>query len=64
LHIRNIYAEGELTPETTIKKFLTVRQEGKRAVRRELDYYNLDMVISVGYRVKSLIATRFRIWAI
>ena len=63
MHIRNIYAEGELTPEATIKKFLTVRQEGNRAVRRELDYYNLDMIISVGYRVKSLIATRFRIWA-
>ena len=63
MHIRNIYAEGELTPEATIKKFLTVRQEGSRAVRRELDYYNLDMIISVGYRVKSLIATRFRIWA-
>jgi hypothetical protein len=63
MHIRNIYAEGELTPEATIKKFLTVRQEGNRAVRRELDFYNLDMIISVGYRVKSLIATRFRIWA-
>ncbi|MBW2616960.1 MAG: virulence RhuM family protein [Deltaproteobacteria bacterium] len=63
MHIRNIYVEGELTPEATIKKFLTVRQEGNRAVRRELDYYNLDMIISVGYRVKSLIATRFRIWA-
>ena len=63
MHIRNIYAEGELTPEATIKKFLTVRQEGTRAVRRELDYYNLDMIISVGYRIKSLIATRFRIWA-
>jgi len=63
MHIRNIYAEGELTPEATIKKFLTVRQEGNRAVRRELDHYNLDMIISVGYRIKSLIATRFRIWA-
>ena len=63
MHIRNIYAEGELTPKATIKKFLTVRQEGNRTVRRELDYYNLDMIISVGYRIKSLIATRFRIWA-
>ncbi len=63
MHIRNIYEEGELTPEATIKKFLTVRPEGKRNVRRELDFYNLDMIISVGYRVKSLIATRFRIWA-
>ena len=63
MHIRNIYAERELTPEATIKKFLTVRLEGKREVKRLLDYYNLDMIISVGYRVKSLIATRFRIWA-
>ncbi len=43
MHIRNIYAEGELTPEATIKKFLTVRQEGNRAVRRELDYYKLKI---------------------
>lgn len=63
MHIRNIFEEGELTPEATLKKFLTVRREGSREVRRELDYYNLDMIISVGYRVKSLIATRFRIWA-
>lgn len=63
MHIRNIFAEGELTPEATVKKFLTVRREGNRDVRRELDFYNLDMIISVGYRVKSLIATRFRIWA-
>ncbi|MBN2437902.1 MAG: virulence RhuM family protein, partial [Deltaproteobacteria bacterium] len=63
MHIRNIYEEGELTPEATIKKFLTVRREGRRDVRRELDFYNLDLIISVGYRVKSLIATRFRIWA-
>ncbi len=63
MHIRNIYEEGELTPEATIKKFLTVRREGSRDVRRELDFYNLDLIISVGYRVKSLIATRFRIWA-
>jgi len=63
MHIRNIYEEGELTPEATIKKFLTVRREGDRDVRRELDFYNLDMIISVGYRVKSRIATRFRIWA-
>ncbi|MFH1931451.1 MAG: virulence RhuM family protein [Pseudomonadota bacterium] len=62
-HIRNIFEEGELTSEATHKKFLSVRREGKRDVRRELDYYNLDMIISVGYRVKSLIATRFRIWA-
>ena len=63
MHIRNVYEEGELQPEATIKKFLTVRQEGDREVRRKLDYYNLDMIISVGYRVKSHVATRFRIWA-
>ena len=63
MHIRNIFEEGELRPDATIKKFLTVRREGSRDVRRELEFYNLDMIISVGYRVKSLIATRFRIWA-
>jgi hypothetical protein len=63
LHIRKIYAEGELIPEATHKKYLSVRREGRRDVQRQLDYYNLDMIISVGYRVKSLIATRFRIWA-
>jgi hypothetical protein len=62
-HIQNIIDEGELQPEATVKKYLTVQQEGTRQVRRNLDYYNLDMIISVGYRVKSLIATRFRIWA-
>ncbi|MDD4737198.1 MAG: RhuM family protein, partial [Kiritimatiellae bacterium] len=63
MHIRNIYEDGELVPEATLKKFLTVRQEGAREVQRNLDYYNLDMIISVGYRVKSAVATRFRIWA-
>lgn len=62
-HIQNIFDEGELTLAATHKKSLWVRQEGNRQVQRELDCYNLDMVISVGYRVKSLIATRFRIWA-
>ena len=62
-HIHNIFDEGELFPEATHKKFLSVQQEGERQVRRNLDFYNLDMIISVGYRVKSLIATRFRIWA-
>ena len=62
-HIQRIYEERELTSEATVKKYLTVRQEGSRKVRRELDFYNLDMIISVGYRVKSSIATRFRIWA-
>ena len=63
MHIRNIFEEGELTPEATVKKYLTVRQEGSRQVQRKLDYYNLDMIISVGYRVKSHVATRFRQWA-
>lgn len=62
-HILNIYEEVELAPEATHKKFLSVRQEGNRKVKRLLDYYNLDMIISVGYRVKSHLATRFRIWA-
>lgn len=63
LHIKSVIEEGELLPEATVKKYLTVRQEGNRQVQRELEYYNLDMIISVGYRVKSVIATRFRIWA-
>ena len=62
-HIQSIYDERELLPEGTVKKYLTVQQEGERHVRRNLEYYNLDMIISVGYRVKSQIATRFRIWA-
>lgn len=62
-HIQSIYDEGELLPEATVKKYLTVQKEGARQVRRDLDYYNLDMIISVGYRVKSHVATRFRIWA-
>ncbi len=62
-HIRSIYAEGELDQSATVKKYLTVQLEGKREVQRQIEYYNLDLVISVGYRVKSLIATRFRIWA-
>lgn len=63
LHIDNIYQEGELAPEATVKKYLTVRQEGSRTVKRLLDYYSLDMIIAVGYRVKSAVATRFRQWA-
>ena len=62
-HIQSIYQEGELHPKTTVKKYLTVRREGNREVSRLLGYYNLDMIISVGYRVKSHVATRFRIWA-
>lgn len=60
-HIRNVFEEGELTSEATIKKFLTVRHEGKRDVLRELDFYIPDMIIPAGYRVKSLIATRFKV---
>jgi len=52
-----------LIAEATVKKFLTVRREGRRQVQRELEHYNLDTIISVGYRVKSAVATRFRIWA-
>jgi len=63
LHVQNIFEEGELQPEATVKEYLTVRQEGNRQVQRALEYYNLDMIISVGYRVKSHVATRFRIWA-
>ncbi len=62
-HIGNIYKEAELKPDATIRKFLTVQKEGKREVSRDLEYYNLDLIISVGYRVKSTIATVFRQWA-
>ena len=62
-HIKNIYKEKELEVHSTIRKFLIVQQEGKRSVKREIDHYSLDMIISVGYRVKSKIATRFRQWA-
>ncbi len=62
-HINNIFEENELAQNATNKKFLLVRQEGKREVQRSIDFYNLDMIISVGYRVKSHVATRFRQWA-
>lgn len=62
-HIRSVYEEGELAKEATVKNYLTVQSEGKREVQRQIEYYNPDMVISVGYRVKSSLATRFRIWA-
>ena len=62
-HIKSIFDEGELFSEATVKRILTVQQEGTRQVQRQLEYYNLDMIISVGYRVKSHVATRFRIWA-
>ncbi len=63
LHLQNTYDEGELEREATHKEYLSVRQEGNRQVTRTLDFYNLDAIISVGYRVKSAVATRFRIWA-
>lgn len=63
LHLQNIYEEGELIAEATHKDFLLVRQEGARRVSRKVDHYNLDVILSVGYRVKSAVATRFRIWA-
>ena len=63
LHINNVFDEGELSKERTYKDFLLVRQEGKRQVHRSVDHYNLDMIIAVGYRVKSQVATRFRQWA-
>ncbi len=62
-HIKNIFATGELQSEATVSKMEIVRQEGKRQVRRAVEHYSLDMVISVGYRVNSLRGTQFRIWA-
>lgn len=62
-HIKNIYQEEELTPEATVRKIRTVQTEGNREVSRELDYYNLDMIIALGYRINSKIATQFRQWA-
>ena len=62
-HIKNIYEEGELDENSTCRKFRQVRMEGSRQVTRELPFYNLDMIISLGYRVKSSTATHFRKWA-
>ncbi|MCK9402867.1 MAG: virulence protein RhuM/Fic/DOC family protein [Chitinophagaceae bacterium] len=63
LHIKNIYNEKELDREATVKESLTVQKEGKRSVKRKIEYYSLDVIISVGYRVKSQNGTQFRIWA-
>ena len=63
LHVSNVYADGELDEDRTYKKFLLVQTEGKRQVRRNIDHYNLDMIIALGYRIQSRIATRFRRWA-
>ena len=62
-HLRNVYESGELQREATVAKYATVQNEGSRGVTRELEYYNLDAIISVGYRVNSLRGTQFRIWA-
>lgn len=62
-HIKNIYETGELTEEATCAKIAQVQKEGNRKVTRDILYYNLDMIISVGYRVQSHVATHFRIWA-
>ena len=62
-HIKNIYSEEELVQEATVAYFATVQDEGNRQVERNICYYNLDVIISVGYRVKSKRGTQFRIWA-
>jgi hypothetical protein len=62
-HIQHIYEDGELDESATCRKFRQVRQEGSRMVERELSYYDLDMIISLGYRVRSKVATHFRKWA-
>jgi len=62
-HVKNIFEEGELDQKATVKEYLTVQREGMRDVSRNIEYYNLDLIISVGYRVKSSVATAFRQWA-
>ncbi len=62
-HLKKIYAEGELQMDSTVRNFRTVQTEGSRQVERDLEFYNLDAIISVGYRVNSYQATQFRIWA-
>ncbi len=62
-HIGNLFQEGELDKSSTVRKFRTVQTEGTREVERDIDHYNLDVIISVGYRVKSIQGTQFRIWA-
>ena len=62
-HIKNIFDEEELSENSTVKEFLTVQKEGNRNVERKVKYYNLDMIISLGYRIKSKVATNFRKWA-
>lgn len=62
-HISNVFVEGELEAISTVRKFRTVQKEGTRQVERDIEFYNLDVIISVGYRVKSQQGTQFRIWA-
>ena len=62
-HIKSVFEEGELSQESTVAFFATVQQEGVRQVERNIAYYNLDMIISIGYRVKSYRGVQFRIWA-
>lgn len=62
-HIKNIYQEGELSRKATVAKIATVQTEGDRTVKRQIEYYNLDLILSVGYRVNSKTATKFRQWA-
>lgn len=64
LHINNAFEEGEIEPLATVKEYLTVQKEGEREVKRNIRYYNLDVIISVGYRVKSIRGTQFRRWAL
>lgn len=63
LHINNCFKEEELDRKSTVKDSLTVQKEGERFIKRKIEYYNLDVIISVGYRVKSRQGTQFRIWA-
>jgi hypothetical protein len=62
-HIRNVYSEGELSKKSTCSKMEQVRTEGKRTVKRSLETYNLDVIIAVGYRINSIVGTKFRQWA-
>ena len=62
-HIQNVYSTKELLASSTLRKFRIVRQKGKRQVTRNIDHYNLDVIISVGYRVNSKQGTQFRVWA-
>ncbi len=62
-HIKNIYEDEELERTSTVAKYATVQIEGNREIERQIEYYNLDVIISVGYRVRSKVATKFRMWA-